>query len=86
MIVKLYQSFTAPPTKKDANCTLKPVRNKLAQKIDRVHWVHGTHAYRANRRSYPQWKSTVQLQYVHCYVVLTRNSDDNHKLKWSKEQ
>jgi hypothetical protein len=48
-------------------------QDKLAQKIYRVHWVHGTHAYRAYRRSYPQWKSTVQLQYVHCYVVLTRN-------------
>ncbi len=24
MIVKLYKSFTAPPTKKEANCTAKP--------------------------------------------------------------
>ncbi len=33
LIVKLYRSFTAPPTKKEANCTLKPVRTNSHRKF-----------------------------------------------------
>jgi hypothetical protein len=86
MIVKLYQSFTAPPTKKEANCTPKPDQEQTrTENLPGSLGTRNPHTLRTERTEgailsgkakYSSLQST-----VHYYVVFTRKSDDNHKLK-----
>ncbi len=74
--VKLYPSFAAPSTKKDANYTAKPDQEQT--RTENLPGSLGTRNPHSVQQSSVEKHSTVT---VHCYVVFTRNLDENQKLK-----
>jgi hypothetical protein len=76
--VKLYPSFAAPPTKKEANCKSKPDLEQT--RTENLAGSLGTRNPHSVQQSSVEKHSTVT---VHCYVVFTRNLEENQKLNES---